>query len=149
LYVDPGVLETMALHPPRERLQQNNFEAFCIALEGVSHFITLTWRAQRDWPISGLELEVQAEVDKFVTSWFLLAEQGICLRRSAAVLWERLFVRTRIRAEVPDDERERYRSASRIAGEFCRTLFQVRRLGGVLEHTRAFFRSGLAVKAAA
>ncbi|MEM6532840.1 MAG: hypothetical protein AAF654_09450 [Myxococcota bacterium] len=148
LFVDPEVLATMARHPPRQRLHQPNFEAFCIALEGVSHFITLAWRAQRERPVSGLELEVQAEVDKFLASWFLLAEQGTCLRRSAGVLVERLFVRASIRDEVPLDERARYVSATRIARDFCRAVSQAPAVTEALEMARTFFRVGLSEKAA-
>ena len=42
--------------------------AFCLATEGVSHFMLLFERSRRGEPVSMLELEVQAEVDKFVVA---------------------------------------------------------------------------------
>ena len=35
-------------------------------VEGVSHFVYLIWRATRKEPVTQLELELQAEIDKFV-----------------------------------------------------------------------------------
>src|SRR6202030_239021 len=48
---------------------------YCTALEGVSHFVYSTWRLGRDLPVSLLELETQAEVDKYAVTVFLLADQ--------------------------------------------------------------------------
>ncbi len=45
------------------------------ALEGVSHFVYLAWNAGHDKPVSLLELEMQAEVDKYVGSYWLMRRQ--------------------------------------------------------------------------
>ena len=41
-------------------------ECFCLALEGVSHFLYLIWNASFDRSVTLLEMELQAEIDKFV-----------------------------------------------------------------------------------
>jgi len=45
---------------------QERFNDCCMLLEGVSHFLYLTWNAHYDRQVSLLDLELQAEVDKFV-----------------------------------------------------------------------------------
>lgn len=147
LFVNPQILKTVETRSPRKHLDHGNFEPFCIALEGVSHFVTVAWRAQQEWPVSGLELEVQAEVDKFVAAWFLLAEQGVCLRQGASFLTRKIFGGASIRDEVPAGERSRYESANVIAGRFCRSISRLRPRTA-LKQTRRFFRSGISQKAA-
>ena len=59
------------------RLNENNVADYWTALEGVSHFTYYAWNAARDKPVSLFELELQAEVDKFVTTGILLREHGL------------------------------------------------------------------------
>ena len=58
---------------PHRALTENNLADYCTALEGVSHFVYSTWGLERDMPVSLLELETQAEVDKYAITVFLLA----------------------------------------------------------------------------
>ncbi len=44
------------------------FDAYCTILEGVSHFVYLVWNAQYGRQVKPIEMELQAEVDKFVFS---------------------------------------------------------------------------------
>ncbi len=60
---------------PHRALTEDNLADYCTALEGVSHFVYSTWRLERDLPVSLLELETQAEVDKYAVTVFLLAGQ--------------------------------------------------------------------------
>ena len=57
------------------RLTEANLADYCTALEGVSHFLYSTWRLNWDAPVSLLELETQAEVDKYAATVFLVADQ--------------------------------------------------------------------------
>ena len=52
-----------------------NVADYWTALEGVSHFLYLAWNAGHDKPVSLLELEMQAEVDKYVASYWLMRRQ--------------------------------------------------------------------------
>ena len=57
------------------RLHDGNVADYWTALEGVSHFLYLAWNAGHDKPVSLLELEMQAEVDKYVASYWLMRRQ--------------------------------------------------------------------------
>lgn len=150
LYIAPSVTETLEKHPPAHGLTSENFEAYCIALEGVSHFVLCAFRASHDLSVSALELELQAEVDKFVSSWLLLEEQGLGREAGANQLAKRLFEEYVLRPEVAEDEVERYHTASRAARGYCTKL--VKRYardsgrGRLTTDVRRYYRQGLAEK---
>lgn len=50
----------------RELVTATNLDPVCQIIEGVSHFVYLADRASRDRAMTQLELELQAEVDKYV-----------------------------------------------------------------------------------
>jgi hypothetical protein len=119
------------------------------ALEGVSHFLYLAWNAGHDRPVSLLELEMQAEVDKFIISHRLLREQlpghfPLELRRA-------LFERSAPDPQLAPARAAMYRDASAYAHRFCRylecALARTHRSGvreegeaGVLAELRRFYR---------
>ena len=76
LYLDPQLLQRLARADPLECLHGGNVADCLTALEGVSHFMYLAWNAGHDKPVSLLELEMQAEVDKFIASHLLLRRQS-------------------------------------------------------------------------
>jgi hypothetical protein len=86
----------------------------------VSHFLYLAWNAGHDRPVSLLELELQAEIDKYVASWWLLREQDP--ERYPAELYRLLFDRTRIDADLAGSSSQLYREANQYAARFCRRL---------------------------
>src|SRR5581483_4220735 len=94
LYLDPALLERLKVADPLVRLHDGNVADYWTALEGVSHFLYLAWNAGHDRPVSLLELEMQAEVDKYVSSYWLMREQFP--GRFPAELLSVLFQRTRI-----------------------------------------------------
>ena len=94
LYLDPALLERLARDDPLERLHSGNVADWWTALEGVSHFLYVAWNAGHDKPVSLIELEMQAEVDKYVASYWLLRRQRP--RHFPAELRRLLFERTRI-----------------------------------------------------
>ena len=51
-------------------------EDYWTALEGVSHFVYFAWNAGYDKPVSILELEMQAEIDKYIATFTLLRRQS-------------------------------------------------------------------------
>ncbi len=75
LFLDPAVLARLDAANPLETLNGDNLADYWTALEGVSHFVYLAWNAAHDRPVSLLELELQAEVDKYVSSVQLLRAQ--------------------------------------------------------------------------
>ena len=75
LYLDPGIMERLREDDPTRRLHDGNIADFCTVLEGVSHFLYLTWNAEYERGVSLLELEMQAEVDKYVSTAMLFGSQ--------------------------------------------------------------------------
>jgi hypothetical protein len=150
LYLDRALLERLAASRPLARLDDDNLEDFCTALEGVSHFTCVAWSAARGRAVSLLGLEMQAEVDKYAVTVLLAGSQrGGALVRG---LHARLFEHVRYR-EQPDAGRSRlYREANHYAARFCRGLeerFLRPRRARVLEmltELRRFYRLGDAGK---
>jgi hypothetical protein len=127
LYLEQELLERLARHDPLTRLDADNLADFWAALEGVSHFTYYAWNAARDKPVSLFELELQGEVDKFVTTEILLrAQHG----REQRGLHAWLFDAPTLDPCLDDEERDRYRRANRYAAKYCR------RLGGADDDAR-------------
>jgi hypothetical protein len=116
--------------------------------EGVSHFVYLAWRAAQGRPVSLLELEAQAEVDKFVVP--LLSTWRGDRRRRSRGLRRRLFQQARFRAGLSVDELARYREASRLGGGYARWLegrfVALDDVEGLLRELRASYRLGAGEK---
>jgi hypothetical protein len=121
LYLDPEVLSRLEAADPHRALTENNLADYCTALEGVSHFVYSTYGLERDMPVSLLELETQAEVDKYAITVFLLAEQQGGESYPAQV-HARLFDRVSFDARLEPDQYERYRTAHTLAARYCRRL---------------------------
>jgi hypothetical protein len=119
LYLERELLERLDRHDPLTHLDRENLADFWSALEGVSHFTYYAWNAARDKSVSLFELELQAEVDKFVTTAKLLREQR---GREPSGLHAWLFDSPTLAAELDDEERERYRRANRYAAKYCSRL---------------------------
>ncbi|HEY8053117.1 MAG: hypothetical protein ACHQD6_01820 [Steroidobacterales bacterium] len=120
LYLDPALLERLARHDPLVRLHAGNLADCWTALEGVSHFLYLAWNAGHDKPVSLVELEMQAEVDKFVVSYWLLRRQ--LPGHFPAELRRALFARTRTDPRLSASCAAMYREASRYAEIYCGRL---------------------------
>jgi hypothetical protein len=146
LYVDAAVLQRLARHCPLQSLDERNLADYCTALEGVSHFHYVSWSAGCERSVSLLELELQAEVDKYASAVRLLLEQRD--GRFPADLFQRLFEGWRWSPHLAEAERARYAEAHRIAAGFCRRLedrFLRRRQARPedwLAELRSFYRLG-------
>jgi hypothetical protein len=120
LYLDPALLTRLARADPLQSLHSGNVADCLTALEGVSHFLYLAWNAGHDKPVSVLELEMQAEVDKFMASHLLLRRQWP--GRFPLELRRVLFERSRPDPRLDAARARIYREASRYAERFCRYL---------------------------
>jgi hypothetical protein len=120
LYLDRELLERLAAANPLETLHGGNLADYWTALEGVSHFLYLAWNAGHDKPVSLLELELQAEVDKYVSSLWLLRAQAP--ERFPTELHAALFLRARVDPVLAGDRVQLYREANDYAARFCRYL---------------------------
>jgi len=146
LWVQPEAVDALDGEPEEAWLDERRFEAACLATEGVSHFLYLMFRAENDDAVSQLELELQAEVDKYATA--LLAGNGVeAIRARSRALRARLFDRVRFIDGRDSEAGERYRVANRWAARYARQLEERYVWHGELEGLRAelrrFYRRGL------
>jgi hypothetical protein len=145
LYLDPGLLRRLEATNPHDALTEENLADYCTALEGVSHFVYTTWRLDRDSPVSLLELETQAEVDKYAVTVFLLARQ-LGAASYPVQVHARLFDRVSFDARLEPEQYERYRTAHRCAANYCRRLESrfvnrgVARVEALVRELRGFYR---------
>ena len=151
LYLDAQLLRRLEAADPHRALTEENLADYCTALEGVSHFVYSTWRLTSDLPVSLLELETQAEVDKYAVTVFLLAAQ-LGGTSYPAHVHARLFDRVSFDARLDRDQHERYRTAHRCAAHYCRRLERrfvnrgVARIEALVRELRGFYRLGHAAK---
>lgn len=124
-----------------ERLQTANLDSFCVVVEAVSHFLLVVNRARKDQPATELELELQAEVDKYVAA-LMLANR--CPSLSTEALRQQLYDNFRLCDDLSDEEQQRYRVANTLARRYARGLERrfVRRgrLPAMLGELRRFYR---------
>ena len=144
LFLDGDMLANLARHDPAAGLSEANFWDFCLAVEGVSHFIYVALCAASDRSVTALELELQAEVDKFVSCTLLSPE------RDTGALRERLYDHISLAADLDDTERARYRTANDEAHRYARSLdrrfIKSGQLGSMLAELRRFYRLSLTGK---
>lgn len=143
LYLDPESIERLEVDDPTCVLHDENLNDFWTALEGISHFLYLVWNATYERNVSMLELELQAEVDKFIVAAFLIRRQYNGL--IPPELHYHLFTNARFDSRLTPDELERYRDANYFAGKFCsylqeRFFMQNRALKELMNELRRFYR---------
>lgn len=144
LFLELAVVERLRKDDPTERLHAGNLGDFLVALEGVSHFLYLAWSAHHERRVSLLELELQAEIDKFILAAMLLARDkgGIVSAGLHRALFDEALFDPALDAEL----RERYRHANRYARRYCAWLqrrFMARRHDpGMMSELRRFYRLG-------
>jgi hypothetical protein len=152
---DDGV--EVALELPAAALGERapfSLDDLCQVVEGVSHFVLIAERARCELPTTHLELELQAEIDKFV---LLSASDTAGLEASndglhAPALRQRLFGPARF-LDPPGTERgDRYRMVHDLAGRYACRLERdfIRRARHVelRSELRRFYRAGQTTKIA-
>lgn len=120
LYLDPALLARLEALDPRHELCGRNLADFCTVVEGVSHFNYVAWNAARDKTVTLLELEMQAEIDKYLGARILLGRQDASALEGA--LFGYLFDAPAFDDSLSPVALERYRDANRFAGRYCRSL---------------------------
>jgi hypothetical protein len=149
LFICPRALANLASHDPARRLGDHNLGDFLLVVEGVSHFIYAIRCARAERPVSQLELELQAEVDKYVTCLLTTDPEPDV----SAALRRRLFGDAIYDADLDRDEHARYRAANdnaqRYAAWLERAFVARRRIPEMLAELRRFYRLGLSAKLAA
>jgi len=133
VFLDAALLQRLRAANPLETLHAGNLADYWTALEGVSHFLYLAWHATHDRAVTRLELEMQAEVDKYVASVWLLRAQDPA--RFPAELHRLLFERAHVDERLAGEHAATYREANQYAARFCRHL--ERQLRPVAPNARA------------
>lgn len=118
VYIDARVTEQLSCNNPLQRLSNTNLGAFCTALEGISHFQYLIWCLEHSRQVSLLELELQAEVDKYAVATYLLMQQA--RGQFHPGLHQHMFSRANFLPSLDGEAQQRYSEANRYAARFCR-----------------------------
>ena len=120
-----------------------NLGEFLLAAEGVSHFLYVSVRAREERRFSGLELELQAEVDKYLLTLLAAWPHADGLR-------ERLFARVSFLGDLSTEEHDRYHAANAAADGYVASLearfVRPRRVEDLLAELRRFYRLDCAGK---
>ena len=107
----------------------NEYEDYCTILEGVSHFVYLVWNAQYGLQVKPIEMELQAEVDKFVFSALADGDPEMTQSRPQSrpqskhqLLFESLFRQVKYFHVPGTDMHHRYTVANKFAEQYCSWL---------------------------
>jgi hypothetical protein len=76
VFLDSAMLQRLKNANPLQELQVDQLNDLWTVLEGISHFNYIAWRARKNRRVSLLELEMQGEVDKFVSTFFMACMAG-------------------------------------------------------------------------
>lgn len=115
---DDGALE-VTLRLPRLDDDDASLDTLCQIIEGVSHFVYVVERVRTQRGTTQLELELQAEVDK----WLVLAASMRTFDvDGSAALRTRLYERVSFEHDGESEVGERYRLANDAAHRFVRRL---------------------------
>ncbi len=138
-----GLELALYLHPALSR--PKSLAEFCEVIEGVSHFLYVAHTATQERTVSLLELEAQAEVDKFVICTLRRWGNGV------GELVRTLFDRVGLHGHLSDAERWRYTEANRLAKSYCGRLLplvRAARMDRLLSELRHMYRLGAEAKLA-
>ncbi|MDZ7736618.1 MAG: hypothetical protein U5P41_11330 [Gammaproteobacteria bacterium] len=116
LYLDAGLLDRLSDVEALHTAGRDQMADLSLVLEGVSHFVYMAWNASHERPVSLLELELQAEVDKFVTLLLLQGEQGV---KTFAELHQWLFEDVSFADTLDEEQLQRYMTANHFAARYC------------------------------
>jgi len=105
--------------PPQNNLTDHNINTLCVIIEEISHFHLLLNRFQKHLPVSQLELEWQAEMDKLiVTSEFLFIQyQSPYLLPLIRLIYDHSIIYYK-------EEKSRYWEATKLAANYWTLAFR-------------------------
>ncbi len=140
LFLDGDLLQRLESADPMSRLRTHLLDDLWQVLEGVSHFNCVVWKASQDRNVSLLELELQAEIDKFIATALIALGQGRSDLLARLHGW--LFEEISFREDLDAEQRDRYRAANDYAARFCHALRRhlLEDAQTVLPELRRFYR---------
>ena len=122
LYLDADMLKRLETDCPMEHLRAESLDDLWKVLEGISHFNCVAWKASQDRTVTLFELELQGEIDKFVSTMLLAMQQSDSDLASRLHGW--LFDDVSFHEELDEEQLQRYRSANDYASRYCLGLRQ-------------------------
>lgn len=145
LYVDEAEVaraaRALAARARGEHVADEDVDGLAVLVEGVSHFVYFTFAGlAHERAVSRIELELQAELDKFLVLRLFFGVDGT---------FERLFRRFELAAHLDAEGVERYAVASSRASRYARWLERRMRRGhteAALVDARRVYRMPLAEK---
>ena len=141
LYIDESVLVRLA-SSKKKGLTWENISDYCLMVEGISHFIHFIWRVNNQIPTTLLELEMQAEVDKFVICYLQL--KGKNSFDTSYKLRNILFNQFHYYDNMKENDKGRYQQANDLGHSYCAFLeekyIKNGKLQEMVEHLRRFYR---------
>jgi hypothetical protein len=148
LYFAPELLKRLQRFDdlPTAYFLDGNLGSYCQLAEGVSHFLYVVNAAEQDRQVSLLEMEAQAEVDKFASCVLSRWADGEEWARDLA---HRLFDDLALRPGLTEPERWRYAEANRLARNYCGRMLRYiseRRMDSLLSELRHSYRMGAEAK---
>ena len=146
LFLDGAMLERVESTNPLACLRAESLDDLWKVLEGISHFNCVVWKAGQDRTVTLLELDLQGEIDKFVSTMLLAIEQADTDMLNCMHSW--LFDNVRFHDGLDDEQLHRYRSANDYAARYCHRLRQqlIDNNPLVLSELRYFYRLQLSDK---
>ena len=117
LFLDHELLNRLESGNPFDELRAESLDDLWKVVEGVSHFSCVAWKAVQDRTVTLLELELQGEIDKYVTAAVLALQQADHSLLGKLHSW--LFDNIRFHDDLDEEQRDRYRSANEYAARFC------------------------------
>jgi len=142
IYIGESALVELSKIDLSQPIQPESFEILVTVIEEVSHFAYLAFSASREQRVTKLELELQAEVDKYVTATLLLA--GRNEGRVRANVLERVFGDFEVRRGLDSERRDRYAAAASLASRYCSYVVEAslgrESLSTLLPELRSFYR---------
>jgi hypothetical protein len=120
----------------------DDMDSYLGGIEGISHFIHLAERARTDLPTTLLELELQAEVDKFA----ILADRPALPAPELEALHRRLYADVRYLHTSQSELGQRYRLANDLAARLWSYLIRAGQSDATRGLLRRFYRASQAEK---
>lgn len=142
IYYPDAMIAALEASPPQRGLHDGNVHAFAVLVEELDHLLTAADRAHVGRSISFLELELHANVSKYlVLARFAAGRRGRVPPERRAWLRHRLFEEVEY-ADADPAVRRRYRDAARFAVRFLDRL-EGERPPVRLDALRSFHRAPL------
>ena len=124
IYYPDRLIECLESNDPTRRLDDDNVDAFVTFVEELDHFLVIADRYRSAGVMSLLDLELHANVTKYLTLRMFVGKLRRAPRLSTGdSVWIRfhLFEKGEF-AQADPDVRTRYRDAARLASRYVRRL---------------------------